>query len=430
MLPAGLSFEQAPPISVPFRFFLTAPLFLFAAAALLVAYGPEMMLSRLVPATLAATHLLTLGFTSMVMCGAMMQMLPVVAGSPMPRPGAVAWTVHLSLAAGAAVLAIFFLSDSTSLAYGAAGLLGFGFATFLFAASWSMARVNSGSPSVPTMGLAVAALLVTAALGVSLAIARQGGWRIPYGQLAPLHPLWGLYGWTALLVFGMAYQVVPMFQLTPNYPRPLTRWLAGMMFLLLALRAVSEFLSLPWLSFLADAGLAAGAATFALATLRLQARRKRKISDATLLFWRAGMGLLLAAAILGPAASILPPSMTEHIRLLLGIVSLPGFILAVINGMLYKIVPFLAWFHLQSRYAGRTSIPNMKQFQPDKPARIQLGLYLAALALLAAAVFFPPLARIAGLVWATNALALGRNLVRAAALYQRTVRVATEKKSE
>lgn len=430
MIPAGLSFEQAPPISVPFRFFLTAPLFLLAAAILLLIHGPEMMLSRQMPATLAATHLLTLGFTSMVMGGALMQMLPVVAGAPMPRPRLVAWLVHLCLALGAAGLAIAFLGNSPPLMHGGAGLLGTGFAVFIAAAGWSLTKATSSSPSVPAMGLAIAGLLVTATVGISLAMARHGGLALPYGELAVLHPLWGLYGWTTLLVIGVAYQVVPMFQLTPNYPPTLTRWLARALFLLLVLRTASEFQPFAWLSSLTNLGLAAGTAAFAVATLRLQAQRKRKIGDATLLFWRIGMGLLLLSCVLGPVVALLPAVLSEKMRLLLGIAALPGFILAVINGMLYKIVPFLAWFHLQSHYAGKAPIPNMKQFQPDKPARIQLGLYLAALALLAVAVFFPPLARLSGAMWIANALMLAWNLARAAVLYQRTVQVATAKKSD
>lgn len=430
MIPAGLSFEQAPPISVPFRFFLTAPLFLLAAALLLVFAGPEMMISRHMPATLAATHLLTLGFTSMVMCGALMQMLPVVAGSPMPHPQLVAGLLHLSLALGAAGLAAAFLTGSTLLMYGAAGLLGVGFIVFVAAAAWSVVRVASHSPSVPAMGLAVTALGITVGLGLSLGVARQGGWAVPYDQLATLHPMWGLYGWTTLLVMGVAYQVVPMFQLTPNYPKNVTRWLVGGLFLLLALRSAAEFLPLPPLPFLAGLGLAVGAAIFAVVTLRLQAKRKRKIGDATLLLWRIGMGLLLTSIVLWLTTFFLSAEAAAKMRLLLGVAALPGFILAVINGMVYKIVPFLAWFHLQSRYVGRTPIPNMKQFQPDKAARLQVGLYLAALALLAAAVFFPTLAQAAGLLWTANALGLGWNLARAARLYRETAQLATEKKSD
>ena len=42
---ASLSLEQAPPISVPFRFFLTAPLFLFSAGILLLVMRASSMIS-------------------------------------------------------------------------------------------------------------------------------------------------------------------------------------------------------------------------------------------------------------------------------------------------------------------------------------------------------------------------------------------------
>ena len=85
MRPAGLALERAPPIAVPFRFFLTAPLFLFAAGGGAVWSGPEALTWRGSPAALAATHFVTLGFMTMVMAGAMLQMLPVLAGAPVPH---------------------------------------------------------------------------------------------------------------------------------------------------------------------------------------------------------------------------------------------------------------------------------------------------------------------------------------------------------
>ena len=60
-LQAGLPFEQAPPVSLPLRFFLTAPLFLLAAAGLIV-LSPDALASRWTPQALALTHALTLGF--------------------------------------------------------------------------------------------------------------------------------------------------------------------------------------------------------------------------------------------------------------------------------------------------------------------------------------------------------------------------------
>lgn len=58
---AHLSLDQAPGISTPLRFFLTAPLFAIVAAVLLLFTGPEILQDRWLPETLALTHLLTLG---------------------------------------------------------------------------------------------------------------------------------------------------------------------------------------------------------------------------------------------------------------------------------------------------------------------------------------------------------------------------------
>jgi len=78
---ALLSFAQAPPFAAPFRFFLTAPLFAMLAGMLLLWTGPGLLASRWTPAALALTHLITVGFLLQVMLGAMIQILPVVAGA-------------------------------------------------------------------------------------------------------------------------------------------------------------------------------------------------------------------------------------------------------------------------------------------------------------------------------------------------------------
>lgn len=77
----ALSFEQAPPISVPFRFFLSAPLFGCLAGLLTAATGHSLLESRWSGALLALTHLLTLGFILQAVCGALLQLIPVAVGA-------------------------------------------------------------------------------------------------------------------------------------------------------------------------------------------------------------------------------------------------------------------------------------------------------------------------------------------------------------
>ena len=66
---ALLSFDKAPPFAAPLRFFLTAPFFALLAGLLLVWEGPSLLVSRWTPGTLAATHLLTIGFMLQIMLG-------------------------------------------------------------------------------------------------------------------------------------------------------------------------------------------------------------------------------------------------------------------------------------------------------------------------------------------------------------------------
>jgi len=356
----------------------------------------------------------------MTMLGALAQMLPVVAGSPMPAPRLVAWASHAPLTLGSIVLMVGFLTGKP-LAFGlAAALLGTGFAVFLAAAAASLVRAAAGA-TVNGIRLAAAALAITVPLGIALALPRADGWTLP-GVEATLaaHVAFGLVGWVLLLVVGVAYQVVPMFQITPPYPPWLSRWLAPGLFGLVLLHAAA-----PWLPAAADrtaeAGIGAGALLFAFATLRLQMRRRRRLSDVTLDYWRIGMASL-AACVAGWAAGRVWPAWGGHdaFALLLGIVFLGGFALSVIIGMLYKIVPFLAWFHLQAQSQARAgTIPTMKEMIAARPMRWQYRLHLAACALLLAAVPQPRLAIAAGCALSLSALLLWLNLLSAVRRFSR-----------
>lgn len=100
----GLALEKAPALGVPGRFFVTAPFFGVAAAGVLLVLGGDVLASRWSPVTLAAVHLVTLGVLTMTMCGAWMQLLPVLVAAPIARAQAVSVAVHAPLALGAALL--------------------------------------------------------------------------------------------------------------------------------------------------------------------------------------------------------------------------------------------------------------------------------------------------------------------------------------
>jgi len=153
---------------------------------------------------------------------------------------------------------------------------------------------------------------------------------------------------------------------------------------------------------------------FALVTLGLQARRERKRVDATLLHWWAAMVCVLLAALCWLLAG--PPVVT-------GILLLLGAGVGVVSGMLFKIVSFLAWFHLQHRQltSGKLQVrvPNMLEFLPDRPARLQLACHLLALVGTLAAWAVPALVMPAGIALALSAALLGGLILRALVHFRR-----------
>ena len=424
MTPAGLSFEQAPPFSVPLRFFLTAPWFLVLAAALVLWQGPGIFSTRWQSATLALTHLLTLGFMAQVMLGALLQILPVVVGVVVPRPRLTGTLIHVPLTLGTLALAVAFLSGIPAWFQGAAWLLGLGFGVALAAIHLALWRAPVTSSTVIALRCALGALLVTVGLGLLLSGFFGWGLWLPVVTMTHLHAAWGLVGWTVLLVAGVAYQVVPMFQITPPYPRWFNRGFAPLTAALLA--AWSAFVLGGWetAATLASAALAIGLAIFAVATLYLLTQRRRKIGDPTLGYWRTSMVSLLVGAMLWLSTRVIPAlAQAPQIELLLGILLIFGFAVAVINGMLYKIVPFLAWFHLQAHLFQRAKAPNMKQLLPEARIRRQWWAYLAALLLLLAAAVYPAVFTYpAALALGVTGAWLGINLLGVWRIYRRVLR--------
>jgi len=420
----ALTFSHIPPLSVPLRFLLCAPLFALMAGGVLLWSGAAAFASRWTSPMLAATHLLTLGSLCTAMLGSLLQMLPSVAGVAIPRHrcGAAA---HAALCAGTLALAGAFLFELPMLFIGAMALLApalLGLTGLCAAALWQR-HADGAASMVAAVRTALAALAVTVVLGVMLA--SQFAWPLslplPLLHVTDIHAAWGLLGWTGLLVAGVAYQVVPMFQVTALYPGWMTRGFTSSMFILLAVVSVASGLAEHPAQTFARAGVvlgAAGFAAFGAVTGALLLRRKRPKPDVTNLFWYSAIVSLLAACTLGAldALDALPEA-----PLALGVLLVAGFAFSAINGMLYKIVPFLVWYHLQeSVEGGCRGVPGVKAMIPVAWTRRQFGMHATALALLLGACVRPDwLARPAAAAFCLSCCLLCANLACALRVYAR-----------
>ena len=387
---ALLSFDQSPPLAAPLRFFLTAPLFAVLGGFLLLWSGADGLASRWTPTVLALTHLIAAGFMLQVMLGAMLQIMPVVAGANMAQPLRVAAVVHGAITGGALFLVAAFLSFLPVLFKLAAILLGAGVAVFVAASARALLGIASPNPTIQGIKHALAGLTVTVGLGVLMSVSLGWSLDLPLMQLADIHLGWGFVAWGTILLAAVAYVVVPMFQITPAYPDWFGRFFSLAALAVVALWSIAEWLRWDLVSAALGTAVVALAGLFAAITLKLQRQSKRARFDATQHCWRVAMLSALAACALWLAArTVAVVGQWPAWPLLCGVLVLFGAFMSVIIGMLYKIVPFLVWLHLQNQGPGRALAPNMKKIIAAREMDRQMLAHFASCILLLLAVCWP-----------------------------------------
>jgi hypothetical protein len=277
------------------------------------------------------------------------------------------------------------------------------------------------------MALALLGLVMTFAVIFSLLFAFR--WQVPLAHpLSDLHMMWGFYGWVVMLLIGVAYQVVPMFQITPEYSLSIRKYLAWALFAQLMIWSLQRWLSeggTGFYSLEAVVSLFLGGTLvyFAWSTIRLQAQRRRRLPDVTLHFWQMAMIALVLSVIswlLHYFNNTLPWAS------LASALFLAGFGLSAISGMLYKIIPFLIWLHLnnqlQEQGEWQGTIPNMKQIIPDSYARKHYYIHQAAMVLLIVAVLgVEGATQIAGIIWLLSFVMLLFNMLLGLRCYRNTL---------
>ena len=409
----SLSYEAAPEFSTPLRFFLTAPLFGIAAGLLLL-FVPDLLVSRWTPGALAATHLIAAGFMLSVMFGALLQILPVVGGAVVPHSGKVSAIVHVALTAGAASLALGLGVGSPAFLTSAAALLGVAFGVFLVAAAWGLRNAPAAQATPRDLRFALLGFAIAASLGITLALVLAGVLTMPLATVIKLHVGWAWLGGSGLLLAAVSWVVVPMFQITPNYPAPLTRYWALLSCATLALWSAAVIVDFSAVELVLVLVLAGLGAAYAVITLRLQTRSRRTVPDNTTRAFQLAMGSMIAGVVCVIVAHRVDHDMWP---VLAGVFIFYGGFVGAIIGMLYKIVPFLAWLHLSQ--AGLKA-PNMKKLQPDGPIRKHLIAHTVSFAvlLLATVSGSTNVARVAGVLVTLEFSVLLVNIFRVLGAYR------------
>ncbi len=377
----GLSLEQAPPISVVLRFFVTASIF-----GLLLGFFSLFSDLNLISLTkysfeLIATHILALGIMASFMLGAMFQMLPVIVGVVIKMPTKKAMVAHILLTIGLFLQIGAFQTGLSFLYLATAIILGSGVLYTSTLMLKEVVKIKDHSSSSKGMLFALISFILTIIFGIIMLLILAGYIDGSFfSQIKEAHYSFALFGWVTLLIISISFQVVEMFYVTPKYPDVISKYLVLSIFILLILKTIMLFIGVN--SNIITAILALLFMVYSAITIYRLYKRRRPTSDATVWFWRLGMGLLfITSSIILINSSILNNSLKD-----ISYITFIGFVLSIVFAMVYKIVPFLVWFHLSNQ--GYMEAPMMHDVIHPKKAKIHFYIHTALLTLWIINAFF------------------------------------------
>lgn len=357
----------------------------------------------------AATHVATLGWATMTIMGAAMQMAPALLGARVKGERTIPGQYALFTASALAMTVGFTRGALTMVAVGGVGV---NIASWWFLVLVISTILSAGprrsvvSPHIPAAFLCfVLVLLWGTTLAANL---RWGFWPalLLEHRALVVHLVLGLGGWLGLMVVGTFYRLVPLVH-GARVADPRRGW-AVLIGAVLAMASVvaGVFVGSAAL-FRAAALLAAGALVlFSTEVLHVLAHRRSRAPDLNVAHWHAvvaSSGVLAGAGVAWGLGWLRgnPQRFSEGIVVLF----LLGWVGQAILGQLYKVTPFLMWYY-RATIPDVLAIPRQPAPYNPRPGRVALVLANAGVACLVGGIWagVSGLAVVGAILWAVAAM--------------------------
>jgi len=405
----GLSLDQAPPYKSPIKFFLIAPIFAIIAGIFSLCTNSFEIHN---PYIIATIHLVTIGFIVMTILGALQQMLPVIAGAVIPNAKRVSNITFTLVSLGIVTFTVGFLLYEKLYFFIAASLLLAGLLYFMIIALIQLFKVKNKSYIVKGIIISLLFFITAFLIGIHLIIANAtSNMGALHYDFALLHYNYIFFGFLYILIVSISIQVVPMFWVASAYKKYEQFLLIFSTTTLLVFYPINLFMDLG-LEILYKIAFNIIILYFVFLTIQKLRNRKRKLKDITVYFYNTSMVFLALGSLYWVAMFFY-----EIPANLLGILFGLGFVVSLMNGMLYKIVPFLTWFHLNAK--GLFDIPSMREMIPIKNMQTQFYIHLSSMVclIIGFALSINIIIKLAAVLFIVSNVLLFLNIYKAVQIY-------------
>jgi len=376
---SGLAKNTSYKVVLPF--YIYGALSIIAAAVLLFFSSSAFLQHYFHPQTLAITHVMALGWGTMIILGASHQLVPVLIEGKL-FSDALAYLSFFLAGIGIPLLVVsFYLFHFGWIAQTGAILINVSVILYLVNIAISMAKSKKENVHAVFVFTATLWLLITIIVGLFLV------YNFTYNILSkdslaylPLHAHLGIIGWFLLLVMGVGSRLIPLFLISKYHNVKLLWWIYGLInFALISFIVIFLYIHLSWLYFFPLAAIFVSILMFGFFCYKAYQDRLRKKVDDQLKISLLSILMMLLPVIFLLVIIILLLFASDNIKLVLtyGFCIFFGWITAIIFGMTFKTLPFILWNRTYHNKAGLGKTPNPRELFNNKMFRIMTLAYLA-----------------------------------------------------
>ncbi|AHM62708.1 hypothetical protein D770_22305 [Flammeovirgaceae bacterium 311] len=346
------------------------PFYLYAAVAFLLSclllfiFSDAFQLHYFNPHTLAITHLMALGWGTMMILGASHQLVPVlIEGKLYSNRLALLSFVLAGLGIPLLVWGFYTFNMGWPAQWGAI-VLNLGIVAYLLNLGMSMAKSSTRSVYAAFILAAICWLLLTTGLGALLVF------NFTYELLSsnsltylPLHAHMGIAGWFLMLVFGVGARLIPMFLISKYTNEKLLWTVFGCLNLGLITFIAFSLCGHPvLLRIIPPLLVTAGISLFGYYCRKAYEQRIRKQGDNPMKVSLLSVAMMVLPLLFLLILVVLMSYTGDHNRLVLlyGFCIFFGWLTAIILGMTFKTLPFIVWNKVYHQRAGKGKTPSPK----------------------------------------------------------------------
>lgn len=371
---------------------VVVPHFVFGAltwlvVTLLIVFRPEAFTQHFFNAELLAiTHLLVLGWITMVIFGALYQLLPVIMEVKLYSETLAKISFFL-LGIGTILLSFTFWQFSFGTLMYIAGAfivtsVGLFVANVLLTAHSSNKKVIERSFIVSS----VIWLLFTVLAGLILAINLSHPFlKVPHVELLKLHAHAGLVGWFIQLIIGVSSKLLPMFMVAHHVNTKKLIFTFYAINIGLPIGIVSLYLQYKIGVIFSVVLVVTGIVSYLLFLVETYKKRVKKQLDigmkqSALSFAILVIPLFLIFTLLLNFNFL--KTLTLPLSVAYGSAIVIGFITSLVMGQTYKTLPFIVWLKVYRGKVGKVILPLPKDLFPEKVAILQVWFFAIGFGLL------------------------------------------------